>query len=306
MSLANRLSHLNITGGNDFKASIGPSVGRQNEATNPWSSTSHSLENSAATVVNELQTTKEQKTPEQSTTANPLFPGNDFSDFNNHKSKLLGVITGKSTPSSQAEKSDTTNSKTGSTEELTETPADENAKQYMLESLLPIIRMEDSEMSTLQLGCDLAALGFDLAPVEEDRLISTNLFSPWAELNTKKTVSQPMFKLPACYKNVNPPPAISKIFQFSDETLFYIFYTMPRDVMQEAAAQELTNRNWRFHKELRVWLTPVPGMKPLQRTPQFERGYYMFFDPIHWKRIKKDFLLMYAALEDRAQSAVHS
>lgn len=47
-------------------------------------------------------------------------------------------------------------------------------------------------------------------------------------------------------------------------------------------------------------------MKPLQRTPQFERGYYMFFDPIHWKRIKKDFLLMYAALEDRAQSAVHS
>lgn len=48
-----------------------------------------------------------------------------------------------------------------------------------------------------------------------------------------------MFKLPACYKNVNPPPAISKIFQFSDETLFYIFYTMPRDVMQEAAAQEL-------------------------------------------------------------------
>ena len=32
------------------------------------------------------------------------------------------------------------------------------------------------------------------------------------------------------------------------ETLFYIFYSMPRDAMQAAAAVELYNRKWRYHK----------------------------------------------------------
>lgn len=44
--------------------------------------------------------------------------------------------------------------------------------------------------------------------------------------------------LPSCY-NVQPPPAQTKIGNFSDETLFFIFYSQPRDAMQEMAAHEL-------------------------------------------------------------------
>ena len=40
----------------------------------------------------------------------------------------------------------------------------------------------------------------------------------------------------------------------SKETLFCIFYQMPHDIMQELAAQELTARDWRWHKVLRQWL----------------------------------------------------
>jgi CCR4-NOT transcription complex subunit 2 len=47
--------------------------------------------------------------------------------------------------------------------------------------------------------------------------------------------------LPACY-NVQPPPAAHKIPNFTDETLFFIFYSQPRDYMQELAAQELCAR----------------------------------------------------------------
>ena len=36
-----------------------------------------------------------------------------------------------------------------------------------------------------------------------------------------------------------PPSAQSKMTKFSDETLFYIFYAMPQDVLQDAAAYEL-------------------------------------------------------------------
>lgn len=49
---------------------------------------------------------------------------------------------------------------------------------------------------------------------------------------------EPEFTLPACY-NVQPPPANTKIGNFSDETLFFIFYSQPRDAMQEMAAHEL-------------------------------------------------------------------
>jgi CCR4-NOT transcription complex subunit 2 len=45
--------------------------------------------------------------------------------------------------------------------------------------------------------------------------------------------------LPNCYEVpqvVNPK---TKISTFSDETLFYIFYTMPRDELQDLAAAEL-------------------------------------------------------------------
>ncbi len=37
----------------------------------------------------------------------------------------------------------------------------------------------------------------------------------------------------------NVQPLQSKVPSFSDETLLYIFYTMPRDIMQEIVAQEL-------------------------------------------------------------------
>jgi len=50
---------------------------------------------------------------------------------------------------------------------------------------------------------------------------------------------EPEYQLPNCYTVVNTQPVHSKIGSFSDETLFYIFYTMPRDIMQEVVVAEL-------------------------------------------------------------------
>jgi len=49
----------------------------------------------------------------------------------------------------------------------------------------------------------------------------------------------PKYDLPACYRMSAPPSAQSKMSKFSEETLFYIFYAMPQDVLQDAAAYEL-------------------------------------------------------------------
>lgn len=62
--------------------------------------------------------------------------------------------------------------------------------------------------------------------------------SLWAMESEPRPWSDMM--LPACYR-VSPAPAtaLSKLDRFHESTLFYIFYCMPRDILQLAAASEL-------------------------------------------------------------------
>lgn len=61
------------------------------------------------------------------------------------------------------------------------------------------------------------------------------------------------------------------------------------------------SRQWRYHKQLGVWLTKEPGVEPVQKGPDFERGTYIIFDPTQFTRVEtpKDFHLVYDLLEDR-------
>ena len=74
---------------------------------------------------------------------------------------------------------------------------------------------------------------------------------------------------------------------------------MPRDILQEASAQELYKRNWRFHKEFKLWLTKDKDSEVLQKGSDFERGVYVFFDPSSWTRVKKEWILYFDQLEER-------
>jgi len=96
-----------------------------------------------------------------------------------------------------------------------------------------------------------------------------------------------------------PPPIITRIGVFSDETLFYIFYTMPKEAIQEAAAQELYNRNWRYHKQLGIWLAKELGSEDVVKGIGCERGLYLYFDPIIWEKKKREFIIYYEQLEER-------
>ena len=49
----------------------------------------------------------------------------------------------------------------------------------------------------------------------------------------------PEFTLPECYTVTNVHQVRQKLPNFSDETLFWIFYTQPKDIIQELAASEL-------------------------------------------------------------------
>jgi len=159
--------------------------------------------------------------------------------------------------------------------------------RFGLLGLLSVIRMTDPDLNTLALGTDLTTLGLNLN--SPDCLYST-FASPWAEGPSRR---EPEFFIPMCYYMQTPLPSpVLKMSLFSEETLFYIFYSMPRDLLQAAAASELYKRDWRYHKEHKLWLTRVPSetSKPqeLFKTTTHERGSFMFFDPAAWEKVRKD------------------
>jgi CCR4-NOT transcription complex subunit 2 len=72
---------------------------------------------------------------------------------------------------------------------------------------------------------------------------------------------------------------------FSAETLLAIFYQFPRDILQEMAANELYQRDWRWHMKLQQWMMKDPDLpQPIRISPKEERGWYLFFDVTNWRR----------------------
>jgi CCR4-NOT transcription complex subunit 2 len=49
----------------------------------------------------------------------------------------------------------------------------------------------------------------------------------------------PRHELPECYRVANVAPLESKMTNFNDEALIFMFYTNPGDIQQIMAAQEL-------------------------------------------------------------------
>lgn len=62
-------------------------------------------------------------------------------------------------------------------------------------------------------------------------------------------------------------------------------------------------RDWRYHKDEKVWITRAPGMPPIEKTATYERGTYYFFDHLNWRRVAKEFHLDYDRLENRPATA---
>jgi CCR4-NOT transcription complex subunit 2 len=60
---------------------------------------------------------------------------------------------------------------------------------------------------------------------------------------------------------------------------------MPKDEAQLYAADELYERGWFYHKELRVWFFRVG--EPLVRAATYERGTYEYLDPNSFKTVRK-------------------
>ncbi|KAI0204965.1 hypothetical protein F4808DRAFT_412776 [Astrocystis sublimbata] len=141
-------------------------------------------------------------------------------------------------------------------------------------------------------GMDPSAFGFDLTSPER---ISTQIWSPFNDAPPRPAI--PDFRLPDCYKVNNVQPLRNKISNFNEETLMWIFYSCPGDYQQHLAAEQLFQRQWRWHKKLKFWLTKDEIMHPRILSTQHEEGYYVVWNTDDWRKERRQLTLHYADLE---------
>lgn len=164
-----------------------------------------------------------------------------------------------------------------------------------------------SETGKIAIGQDLSMITNNLNSKSIGCINSCrSLQSPWLETSIKDV--EPQYTLPRSVMKMNKvkfsdnknglklTPPENRVGNYLEDTLFFIFYSKPVDLMQELAARELRERNWRYHKVLKVWLTKLEDSKPIQESSTSERGVYIFFDPQLWQKVKKDFVLEYNAI----------
>ena len=168
-----------------------------------------------------------------------------------------------------------------------------------MKGYLALVEGPNPTLRSLMRGQDLAALGLNM---NSDQPLISTYAGPFASPNTHPL--RPLendFTTPDCYTVKKVAPLHSRISSFTDETLFYIFYSMPRDYMQVLVGQELMERKWRYHMREQMWM-----MRDESSGQQYaysedrtsEQGYYIWWDKNLWKKVRRAYTLRYEDLDD--------
>lgn len=158
--------------------------------------------------------------------------------------------------------------------------------KFGLPGLLSMMHHPSADIRSLVAqGQDLTTLGLDLISTEPLHTHLASVFNPTAHTRLPLDAD---YTLPACYRVANVQALQERIPSFSEETLFYIYYSRPKDLVQELVAEELIGRKWRFHKGENMWVTRdenYPAPAEMEREIS-EQGFYIWWDWKGWKKIR--------------------
>jgi NOT2 / NOT3 / NOT5 family len=154
---------------------------------------------------------------------------------------------------------------------------------YGILGLLGVIRTPDRDLNVLALGTDLTTLNLNLNTAEP---LHASFAHPWTDAPATK---EPALTLPSSYRVPQPALKTGHFSKFSVGTLIYIFYSMPRDVLQAYAAQELYNREWRFHRDTKLWfrkesMTVAPAAGSAAAAAAAGTSEYVYWDVSVWEK----------------------
>ena len=87
----------------------------------------------------------------------------------------------------------------------------------------------------------------------------------------------------------------------NEDTLFFLFYLFGNDQVQLFSAAELYRRDWRYHKDERLWLTRIKNIMPDFKQDTYETGVYCVFDVQIWRKTHKSMRIDYEKLDGKLE-----
>mmetsp|Transcript_40438 Transcript_40438/g.160535 ORF Transcript_40438/g.160535 Transcript_40438/m.160535 type:complete len:255 (+) Transcript_40438:424-1188(+) len=121
-------------------------------------------------------------------------------------------------------------------------PKSEDLDAYGMKGFLKVMAPSNPDVALLSLGIDLRTLGLNLNSPEPH--LHESFKSPFGDRSASQK-GDPEYQIPSCYFTQPNQMQASHFSKLQLETLFYIFYSMPQDVLQTYASLELYEREWR-------------------------------------------------------------
>eukprot|EP00189_Rhodosorus_marinus_P012532 CAMPEP_0184742898 /NCGR_PEP_ID=MMETSP0315-20130426/5847_1 /TAXON_ID=101924 /ORGANISM="Rhodosorus marinus, Strain UTEX LB 2760" /LENGTH=411 /DNA_ID=CAMNT_0027213967 /DNA_START=385 /DNA_END=1617 /DNA_ORIENTATION=+ len=120
-------------------------------------------------------------------------------------------------------------------------PKNEDLDAYGMKGFLKVMAPSNPDVALLSLGIDLRTLGLNLNSPEPH--LHESFKSPFGDRSASQK-GEPEYQIPSCYFTQPNQMQASHFSKLQLETLFYIFYSMPQDVLQTYASLELYEREW--------------------------------------------------------------
>ena len=127
-------------------------------------------------------------------------------------------------------------------------------KEFGVQSIVNLQKNVNDDKGVLARGKDLSLLEINKKSSE---CMSSYLNSTFDQ---ELEISQvPEFSLPDSYRVKKAAVKAGMIRLFVTETLFYVFYNMPGELMQAMAAEELYRREWLYNPAKQLWFLNSEG-----------------------------------------------
>lgn len=149
---------------------------------------------------------------------------------------------------------------------------------YGMNGLASALRTADKDLPAFALGIDMSTAGVHLSqPRASAHLMQGLLACPWQR---EPAYLESQWSVPSSYKLAQPALKTGHLAKFDSSTLLYIFYSMPRDVLQAYAAQELYARQWRYHRDLKTWFKQADVGSTANKSTS---PAWSYFDTVAWQ-----------------------
>ncbi|CAF3766391.1 unnamed protein product [Rotaria sordida] len=175
-------------------------------------------------------------------------------------------------------------------------PSSTITDQYGLVGLLQMIQQaEKNPDSSMLLNFDLTTLGLSMESTND---LHPSFISPFSDSQARAYEID--YQVPFEYQmgmQIREKLPQVNFSTLNEDTLFFLFFLFGNDYVQLSAANELYKRDWRYHKDERIWLTRIKNIMPDQKYDTYETGVYCVFDVQLWRKTHKSMRIDYDKLD---------